>query len=111
MSVIVKTVQEILQVFIEHGVTGDHLLEPDQLLFHGQLAVQEQIGDLEKTRLGRELLDRIAPIEQDPVLAVDVGDGAVATGGGHETGVVREDPGLLVERGDIRGRRADAAGA
>ena len=73
-----KSVEEILQRLVHHGVAGDHLLEVAELGFGRKLRVQQQIGHLEKAGLGRELLDRVAPVEEHPVFTVDIGDGASA---------------------------------
>ena len=63
-----------------------------------QLAEDEQVGDLEVARLLAELLDRVAPVLEDPGLAVDVGDRRAAGGGvgerrvvGHQAEVVLGD--------------------
>src|SRR5205085_8582966 len=58
---------------------------------------------------GRELLDRVAAVQQLALVAVDVGDGGLAGGGGEETRVVREHPGLCVQLADVDDFRADAA--
>ena len=42
----------------------------------GELAVDEQVGDLEVGRLLGQLLDRVAAVAQDAGLAVELGDGA-----------------------------------
>ena len=45
-----------------------------------------------------QLLDRIAAVLEDALLAVDVGDGATAGGGVDESWVVRGQPRLAVDR-------------
>ena len=63
-----------------------------------QLAVDEQVGDLEEARLLRELLDRVAAVLEDALLAVDEGHRALARGGVDETGVVgRQARGVVVQ--------------
>ena len=54
----------------------------------GQLAEDEQVGHLEEGALLGELLDRIAPVAQDPGVAVEEGDRAAARGRVHEGRVV-----------------------
>ncbi len=53
-----------------------------------QLAEQDQIGGLEEGALLGQLLDRVAPVHQDALVAVDVGDLAAARRGVHERRVV-----------------------
>ena len=43
-----------------------------------ELAVDEQVGDLEVGGLLGELLDRVAAVAEDPRVAVDVGDRGAA---------------------------------
>src|SRR6185312_153538 len=70
-------------------------------------AVHQQIGDLHEGRILGQLVDRIAAVEQDPGLAVDIGDGALAAGGRGEARVVGEHPGLAVEFADVDDLRPD----
>ena len=49
-----------------------------QLLFGRQLAEEQQIGHLQKGALLGQLLDGVAPIAQDALVAVDIGDLALA---------------------------------
>src|SRR3546814_19951283 len=62
------------------------------LLLGGQLAVDQEVRDLEVARLLGELLDRVAPIAQDAVLAVELGDRARGGRGGHQGRVVEPEP-------------------
>src|SRR5690606_26285561 len=48
----------------------------------------------------RELLDGVAAVAQDAIVAVDVGDRAFARGGVHEAGVNGDEAGVAHERGD-----------
>ena len=50
----------------------------------GQLAVDQQVGDLEVGRLLGQLLDRVAAVAQDAGVAVELGDGRL---GGRGRGV------------------------
>ena len=52
-------------------ISCDPLVE---LRLRRQLAVDEQVGDLEVGRLLGELLDRVAAVLEDALVAVDVGD-------------------------------------
>ena len=54
--------------------------------------MDQQVGDFEERAAFRELLDRVAPVLQDALLAVDVGDSAAAGGGIGEARVVHHQP-------------------
>ena len=101
MRVAADAVIEILQLLMHHGVHGDRMLEFGALLRARQFAFQQQIGDLDEVRILRELVDRIAAIEQDALVAVDEGDFRFAAGGGGVAGVESEGAGLFVEGSDI----------
>src|SRR3546814_10144606 len=53
-----------------------------------------------------QLVDRIAAVEQDALVAVDIGDRGFAACRGGEAGVVGEGAGLAVERADVDDLRA-----
>ena len=72
-----------------------------QLLPVGQLALAQQIGHLQKGRLLGQLLDGVAAVAEDPLVAVDVGDGAAAGGGVHERRVVGHHPEVVVGHLDL----------
>ncbi len=56
-----------------------------------------------------EVGDRIAAIEQDAFVAVDIGDLGLAACRRGEAGIVGEDPGLGVELADVEHFGADGA--
>src|SRR5665648_121173 len=84
----------------------------EQLAVLGELTVDEQVCDLKEGRVLGQLLDRVAAVEQDALVAVDVGDVRGAWRGVHEAGVDRDKAGLLEQGGDHdavvagRGRQA-----
>ena len=53
---------------------GDAIVEIVLLRLRRQLAVEQQVAGLEEVAVLGELLDRIAAIEQDALVAVDIGD-------------------------------------
>ena len=75
-----------------------------------QLALQQQIADLEEIALHGQLLDRVTAVEKLALVAVDVGDRRRARGGRDESRVVGELAGLAVQRADVDHLRADRAG-
>ena len=82
-------------------VIGD-LVSPTVVLVLGrELAVGQQVSNLEVRRLLRELLDRIAAIPQNALVAVDEGNGTAARGGIDEAGVVNGKPGGVFSLADL----------
>src|SRR5665648_367763 len=73
---------------IEQLAEDSSFLEVAYLLIHGELPKYGQ------------LLDRVAAVEQDALVAVDVGDVRGAGRGVHEAGVDRDQTGLLEQGGD-----------
>ena len=79
MSVVVEAVDEPLaHVLVDERVVRDVADPGVELRLVRQLAVQQQIGDLEVRRVLRELLDRVAAVAQDPRITVEVGDRRLA---------------------------------
>ena len=111
VRVVVKAVEEPQQRFVEHRVVADRAVELLELAADRQVAVEQQVRRLEEIGFRRELLDRVAPVQQDPVVAVDVGDLALARRRGHEARVEREDPMVLVNAADVDAVRADGPAA
>ncbi|MBG9885581.1 hypothetical protein ABE10_03050, partial [Bacillus toyonensis] len=66
--------EEVLEVFVQQRVAADALIEVGELGGRGQLAIDEEPGDLEIGAVLRDLVDRIAPIPEDSLVAVDEGD-------------------------------------
>ena len=70
------------------------------LLLGRELAVREQVRDLEEMLLLRELLDRVAAVAEDPGVAVDVRDRAARGRRREQRLVVRKDA-LLLQLGAV----------
>src|SRR5262249_2630040 len=68
---------------------------------------EQQVAGLEEVAVFGELLDRIAAIEQNAFVTVDIGDLGLAAAGRGEAGIVGEDAGLVVELGDVDDVRSD----
>ena len=95
-----ETVEEPLEVLVQHRVQLNPAGEVGQLRGAGQLAVDQQVADLDERRLLGELVDRNAAVTQDAGVAVDVGDGALASGGVDEAVVERGEAGLGQKRAE-----------
>ncbi len=88
-------------LLMHHRVLGDAVLEVRKLRRRRQLAVEQQVAGLEEGAVLGELVDRIAAIEQDALVAVDEGDLRLAARRRGEARVVGEAAGVLVERVDV----------
>ncbi len=88
VRVVAEALEELLDVLVDEGVVGDVEDPALELRLGRQLAVDQQVGDLEEGRLLAELLDRDAAVLEDALLAVDVGDRRAAGGGVRERRVV-----------------------
>ena len=93
--------EEAVELRVQHGVPRDRVGELGILIRLGQLAVQEQVADFQEARLLGELLDRVATVEQDAGVTIDVGDLAFAAGGRGEARVQREHARLGVHLADV----------
>jgi hypothetical protein len=92
VGVVMEAVDEPLaEVLVDVGVVPDVVRPGFQLGGVGQLAVDQQIGDFEVGRLGRQLLDRVPAVAQDAGIAVQVRDGTGCERGRHECRVVEPD--------------------
>ncbi|MNT28361.1 hypothetical protein D3C72_1640430 [compost metagenome] len=75
---------------MNHGVVL-HGADELGLLFCGrQFAVEQQVAGFQVVRLFSQLFDRVAAVQQNAVVAVDIGDLRLARGGRHETRVKGE---------------------
>ena len=98
VSVVAEALDELLEVLVQEGVDGDVVDPRVQLRLGRQLAVEQQVGDLEEGGVLRELFDRVAAVLQDADVAVDEGDGTAARRRVHESRVVGGQAGVVVVR-------------
>lgn len=89
---------ERTEVLPHHRAVVDVGDETVVLVLVRQFAVTQQPSDFKEVGLLAQLLDRIATIAQNRVLAVDVRDFRFALRGGEETGV-ECDPAIIAQRG------------
>ncbi len=74
MRVAAEALEEAAHLLVHHRVAGHAIVEVGFLRGGRQFAVQQQIAGLEEVAVFGELFDRVAAIEQDAFVAVDVGD-------------------------------------
>ena len=109
MGVAAEAGEEAVHLLVDHRVIGHAMVEVGLLRGGRQFAVEQEIAGLEKIAVLGELLDRIAAIEEDALVAVDEGDLGFAGRGRGEARIVGEAAGLAVERGDIDDLRPERA--
>ena len=101
VSVVMKPLEEPQQLFVDHGVTHDRIVERVEFRLGRQGTVDEQVGNFEEGGFLRELLDRHAAVQENTGIAVDVSDLTLGTGGSHETRIEREDAQILGQIRDV----------
>ncbi len=90
MRIAAEAVEERLQLLVNDGVVLDGVDELGFLLDGGQLAIEQQVAGFQVVGFLGQLLDRIATMQQDALVTVDVGDLGFARGGGHEARIEGE---------------------
>ena len=101
MRVAPKALIETAHLLVHHRVEGDTIVEVGLLRGGRKFAVEQEIAGLQEIAVLGQLLDRIAAIKQDALVAVDIGDLRLAAAGRGVAGIVGEHPGLGVELADI----------
>ncbi len=96
VGVVPETLHELLDVLVKVRVGRDVVREVLQLGGRRQFALQEEPGHLEKRRLLGELLDRVSPVFQDSLVAVDERDRRLARRRVREGGVVRHQAEIVL---------------
>jgi hypothetical protein len=109
MRIATEALEEAAHLLVHHGVACHQVVEIVLLSGGGQVAVEQKIAGLEEIAVLGELLDRVAAIEQDAVVAVDIGDLRLAAACRGEAGVVGEYVGPVIERRYIEDTRPDRA--
>ena len=82
-----EAVEEAFEVLVQQRVPPDLVGEILELRRRRELPVDQQIAHLDEGGLLGELLDRDAPVAQDALVAVDVGDGRLGGRGVDEAAV------------------------
>ena len=109
MGIATEALKEPAHLLVNHGVMGHAIDEVGFLRRGRQLAVKQEIAGLEKVAVFGQIGNRIAAIEQDALVAIDIGDFGLAASRGREAGIVGENAGFGVELAHIQHFRADRA--
>ena len=101
VRVVPEALHELLRVLVKVRVKRHVLRELLQLFGGGQLPFQEQPRHLEERGLFGQLLDRIAAVLQDALVAVDEGDLRLARGRVREGRVVSHEAEIVLVHLDL----------
>ena len=71
MRVAAEAGEEARHLLVHHGVARDAIVEIVLLRLGRQLAVEQQVADFEEVAVLGQLLDRVAAMQQDALVAVD----------------------------------------
>ena len=71
MAVAAESLEEFVNLRIEHCVIGNVAAELFRLFLGGKFTVEKQIADFQKVGLFGELVDRVTAVEEFALFAVD----------------------------------------
>lgn len=74
VGVAAEAAEEEGDLLVHHGVAGDQTFKFRILGLGGGLAVQQDVADFEVAGLGGQLGDGVTAVQQDTLVAIDVGD-------------------------------------
>ncbi len=78
MRVVAEALEELRDALVDVGVVPNLVLPRGELAGCRKLPLEQEIRDLEESRLLGDLLDRVPAVAEDAGVAVDVGDRAPA---------------------------------
>src|SRR5690606_35374264 len=94
---------------MQHGVIFDGFVETLVFFLAWQFAVEQEVAYFEEIGMFGELIDRVAPVQQYAVGAINVGNGGLAGCRGDKAWIVCENA-FLDEAAYVDNVRADGAG-
>src|SRR5439155_2853780 len=101
MSVAPEALVEAAHLLMDHRVHGDRIFEFTPLCRGRKIAVIKEVAGFEEIAMLRQLIDRIAAIEQDAFVAVNEGYFGLAGRCRGEAWIIGEYAGVAVEVADI----------
>ena len=93
--------KEFFHVLVQQRVMRQLVLEVSEFRRAGQLAVDSQVSDFEKTGFLGKLFNRVTPVAQDSRLTVDKGDLTQAGPGVSVTWIKADGSGLGAQFGEV----------
>ena len=101
MRIVSESLEEAQHAFVEHRMHTNRIIEIGELCRRWQFAVQQEVRNLDKTGMRRELFYRVAPVHQDTFFTINEGDIRLAASGRYKARVVGKSALLFVETGDV----------
>ena len=105
MAVAAEAAEEIVHLFMHHRMMRDTMFEIAELFDGRQFAIEKQVADFQIMRFLGQLLDRVAPIPQFALVAVDEGDRGIAACGRGEARIIGENARLAIQLADVQNVR------
>ena len=93
--------EKVQQVLVEQGVFGKQGTEMGELLRIGQVSVNQEPRGLGEGGLFGQVLDGVAPVTQNPVLAIHIGNGALGAARVQVAVIEGNQSGIFAQRTDI----------
>jgi hypothetical protein len=100
MGIVMEPVDKFFNVFVNNRMKRNIVCPVRQLRRGRKLAVKDEISGFQIIAFFRDLLDGIAAVTQNTLVAIDISDFALAGGGVHETRVVT-DQAVIVSNLDL----------
>jgi len=101
MRVVAEAIHELLDVLVHHRVHGDVVRPHREPLLVGQLPFDDQVGGFEIGAVLGKLRDVVAAVAQDPLVAVDEGNLALARRGVEQGWIVSHQPEVVLGNLDL----------
>ena len=110
MRVAAEAGEKARHLLMHHGVMHDAIVEVLLLCGRRQFAVEQQVAYFEEIAVFGQLFDRIAAMQQNAFVAINIGDAGLARRGRGEARIVSESGGVLIKGTNINDTRADGPG-
>ena len=90
MSIVMKAVEETKKALIDQRMVNNFVLELPKLRSRWQIPVEDEVGHFQEVASFGQLLHRVSTVQKNPLVTIDIGDGARARGRGSKARVVSE---------------------
>src|SRR5690606_3262691 len=101
MSVSTETGEEPDQLLMQHRMVIDGINKLCFLLIGGEFSIQKQIADFHEIALHRQLLNRVASVQEQTFVAIDKRNGGFGAGSGEKARVIGEHATLGIKCTDV----------
>ena len=101
MRVTAEAAEEVHHLLVQHGVVRHAGFEIFQFRGRRQFPVEQQVAHFQEVRIFRQLVDRVAAVQQFALFTVDEGDRGIAACRGGIARIVGEHAGLTIKLADV----------